>query len=42
MEERVMELQKKKLELADGILNSAGKKNGGGLRLEEMKQLFGI
>lgn len=42
MEARVMELQAEKLALADGILNGAGKKDGGGLKIDEMKRLFGL
>ena len=42
IENRIVELQEQKLELADGILNKAQKKNGTGLNIAEMRQLFGV
>ncbi|CAG7837389.1 unnamed protein product [Allacma fusca] len=42
IEERVVELQKTKLELADGILNNAQKKSATGLNIVDMRKLFGV
>ena len=42
MEQRVMELQLKKLELANGLLSNSKKNSGGGLSIVEMRQLFAI
>jgi transcription termination factor 2 len=42
IEEKVVELQKSKLDLAEGILNSTQRKTGAGLAIGEMKKLFGV
>jgi SNF2 family DNA or RNA helicase len=42
MEERVVELQRQKLELAAGLLSNSKKAAGGGLNIKEMRQLFMI
>jgi len=41
MEERVLELQREKLELASGLLTTKTNK-GGGLNINEMRKLFAL